>query len=334
MGVGVIKTPVDIRDRKNVVKEEIIRLTTDASITDGTEEMAYLHGGSTGQVYEVRTGECAELLALGNKAQSNQDYVRIVDKEGTQWNKFLTHTDVGKNELPLNLLQGFEQLFMSWGYKSLLESTTTICPTLKVARGDEINTYVGASGGDISTATPIVYIIRRFMAGAKIEYNNFNLFDGGLASPRIYFSEYSKLATTTTSTWTQLYQKEVLKNEAYKFFSTGIWPGVLGGTAGNLEEAKIMIDDPEFEYNRYYVDPTYNQLPFVNTYEIDTSYDPTITASVTQSQVLEHMHRHAPTIDIKKDHNHDVRIWVKDDGTAETNVVSVMKGIKLKLERA
>jgi hypothetical protein len=325
----VNRSTTRVVSRKKKVKEEIIRLETDGAIGANAEEQMYPYGGSSGQPsYEVRIGEAAELIALGIHTVANMEYARIHDKDKTEWNQFLTQNTIGNNALPFNHLEHFERRCMSWGYGSFLSAKgreQAIAPTLKVAEGDEINVEIGAGASAITSANYGVMVVRRYLSGSNIDYKHFNKYDGGLASNKYFYNLYNKLAATTAGSWTAGWLKEIIRNEGYKFFTGGVIPTT------NLVEAKVIIDDPTTEYNKYFVNSSYNQLPYVDTYALDTGYDPTATASVSRTGWISKMHRFIPTIDILKNRNKDLTIYLKDSGTQATNVYHRLLGVKFLL---
>lgn len=308
-----------ILPRTALVKEEIVRYTTDDAITANNEEMAYLYGGSSGEAYEVKIGEMVEVISAGAKPATNMGWLRFTDSDGKQWNQFRCEATHPKNELPFNQQVNFERLMMSWGYKSFLTAKDGYTYTWKLPMGDKIKPYFQAGTADVTAATPLGMVIRRYLPGADIDPGYGQYYDGGLASNRRYENNTQLLDTTNAGTWTRAWQLELLKNEAYKFFTGGVH------TPTHLLESQIYVDYPQVLYNSYYTAPTYNQLPFNNTYSI--CYDPTLTAETCAD--LDRMARFLPTITVHNLHNKTLEIWSKDDGAVATNVLVNMKGIKV-----
>lgn len=319
------------RLKQNLVEEQIIRYTTDGTIDSGDTEEAYLFGGNSGDTYEVKSGECVELVAMGVYARDNLQSTAIKDEQNTEWNSFYTSNDYMGNSLSYHDgLVNFEERLKGWGYnefnskyvrdivKGVLNGNrprsdlraANIAPTLKLSEGDNLKVFLTAKDtGSVDSEVPIVMKIRRYKNGYPVDYSNYHEYDGGLGSNKIYWEDWNTISSTTASQWEQIYKKQILKNEAYKFYTAGVLP------SANLKEAKINIDDGRVEKDQYYVHPDYNQLPFTDQYEIDTSYDPTKTASVTSYTSIHDMHRFVPTIDIVKDNNEDLTVDVKDSGT-------------------
>ena len=341
MSQGVmIQTPkANPTVKPNLVEEKIVMLTTSASFTSQTE--AYKYGGSAGDIFEVRSGECVELIGMGVKSQANLESITIKNRDHTTWNTFYTAPDYGANALPFSQMVNFENRLTNWGFNSFKSRYVSdivsdvlqgarprsdlrlanIAPTLKLGEGDQIRVFANPSA-TVSSAVPIALIIRKYKKGYPVNYSAFDEYDGGLRSNKQYFEEHGKLTTSTANTWSEVYSKQVLKNEAYKFHQVGIL------SATNLVQAKISIDDRKVEKDRYYVAPTYNQLPFNDQYELNASYDPTETAVVTNVLDIQKMHRFKPTIDILKDHNEDITIDVMDGGSTASNLVCRIMGVR------
>jgi hypothetical protein len=311
------------------VKEHVVRFQSDGAISANAEDELYPFEGSSGNpVYEAPNGEGIELIAMGINTVANLDFHRITDKDGTEWNKFLTQNTVGYNEMPMNQMYHFEHLMRSWGFGGFLSPKGrqgSVAPTLKLSEGDEIRVYANAGASAVTSAHYGAAIVRRYLQGSEVDYRHFNYYDGGLKSQKWFYNDYQKLTATTAGQWTQAWILQVLRNEGYKFF-TG---GVLSVT--NLVEARINIDYPTTEYNKYFVAPTYNQLPYVNTYALNTGYDPTATAEITRTSWIDTMHRFIPTIDILKNRNKDLRVYLKDGGSQASTIYTRMIGVKYNL---
>ena len=312
------------------VKEEIIRFEYPNAIASGEEVEMTLFNGSGATYYTVRNGEGVELLSLGINTPAGGKYLRVRDRDNTQWNEFFVKdyadTSMSSNELPFHNRLNFEQMMMSWGYKSFLSSSTdSIAPTLKLPDGDRLRLFLESDAAITSgTTIPAVAIVRRYLAGSDVNYKHFNTYDGGLRSNKRYWNNTQELATTVAGTWTTAWEEQYLRNEAYKYFQGGIQ--TLDATnAAHLIEAKIMIDDPQTEYNKYYINPSYNVLPWTRTYTVP---DLNSTATDTIHTLDVQTHRFAPTIDVLHNRNKDLKVNVKDDGTAVTDIYTRMYGVR------
>ena len=329
--------------KKNLVEEKIIRYTSSGSTGDGATEEAFRFGASAGDIFSVRSGECVELIQMGVKAVDGLKSVTIKDDNETEWNTFYTAPYYGANSLPFYQAVDFEKRLMSWGYNSFDSrhvrnivqgvmrgdrprddmKAANIAPTLKLPEGDKLKCYITAEpGSTIDEPVPIYFKVRRYKHGYPVAYSNFHEYDGGMASNKQYWEDFNILAATTDGKWVEAYQKQILKNEAFKFYSAGVL------SAANLLEAKINIDDGRVEKDKYYVHPEYNQLPFGEQYQVDTSYDPGETAPVEQFASIATMHRFRPTIDIVKDNNEDITVSVRDNGSSASDVVVRLLGVR------
>ena len=338
-----IKSTTKVVNSQKRVREEVIRWEYDAAahnITAGTEVEMYLYGGSPGDRHEVRIGECEEFLKLGiNPAYDTGaptnfyiDTMRIFDRDSSEWNKFLAIpalTRMNANQLPFNNALNFERLAMSWGYKSYLSSPNALAPTLKFPEGDQLRLGITANlAGNITAGTNRTYgIVRRFLAGSDVDYRHFNECDGGLKSNKRFYNDVQYLSATVVSAWVQSWRLQIIRNEAYKFYQGGVLPDVKLGTAAMVSyllEAKILIDDPQTEFNKYFVNHNYNCLPFADsTHSYSDGSVNTPWAWKTERQ-----HRFSPTIDILKNRNKDLTVYVKDDGTQATKIYTVLTGLK------
>lgn len=319
MAGRAVNSKAKVLSRNALVKEEVVRYTTDGAISANAEEHAYLYNQSAGNYYQVKTGEMVEVIAAGNLPQTNQDSIRFTDDDGKQWNKFMTETSFPRNELPFNQMHNFERQMMSWGYQSFLTAPDGYAYTWKLAQGDKIKPLVKAGSSAVSAATPLGIVIRRYLQGANVESAYGGHYDGGLQSNRWYYNDPQTLSSTTASTETQAWTLSLLKSEAYKFFTGGIYAPT------NLLTAKIYIDYPLTLYNQYYVAPTYNNLPYNNTYGV--APDHTLTAS--ENIYFEKMSRFTPTISVTNLNNKSLDVYVKDSGSTASNVRVRMVGVKM-----
>jgi hypothetical protein len=335
----VVQAKPKIVNTMKRVKEEIIRYNCPAgtyAVGQNVEQELYPGSGMT--YYTVRIGEGIELLGLG----TNNEYVAVgpeyfdqltvQDFNGSEWNKFYVvpteHTLQSSNELPFNRMVNFERMMMSWGYKSFLSTNKDIAPTLKMPEGDKLRVFLrnGPTTPKTILATdivPTVAVVRRYLPGSDIDYKHFDQYDGGIKSTKRFYNDFQRLATTVAGTDTLAWDLTIIRNEAYKFFQAGVL-GEDSAVATNLVQGRIMIDDPLTEYNKYFVNPAYNNLPFTDTNRI---YLP-ILAGVDAVTNIEQTHRFAPTIDVLKNRNKDLRLYVRDNGVAATNVISRFYGIR------
>lgn len=331
---------------KNLVEEKIIRYTApESELGAGQSTEAYHFEGSAGDLYEVRSGEAVELIALGVKAQDNLESITIKDDNNTEWNTFFTGGEYQQNTLPFYQSVDFEERLLDWGYNSFDSKhvrnivqgvmkgdrpredlkAANIAPTLKLGEGDSLKVFAQAkSDNAVSTDVPIYAKIRRYKNGYPVDYSNFHEYDGGLESNKQYYEDFGQIDSTETGKWTPVYRKQVLKNEAFKFYSAGVW------ATPNLMQAKINIDDGRVEKDRYFTNPDYNMLPFVDQYEMEDTNDDVTDLTVNRLPIHS-MHRFRPTIDIVKDNNEDITLSVKDDGTSADDVVARVLGIRHRL---
>jgi hypothetical protein len=341
----VVQAKPQIINTMKRVKEEIIRYDSPAhAYAAGEQQEMELFQGSGMTYYTVRIGEGIELLALGTKSKYTKvsagdaahffDRLTVQDFNGSEWNKFYIvpteRTQQASNELPFTRLVNFERLMMSWGYKSFLSTNKDIAPTLKMSEGDKLRLFLRNNAGatfDISGVAaprvPTVAVVRRFLPGSDIDYKHFDQYDGGIKSTKRYYTDYQPLTTTTAGTDTEAWNLTIIRNEAYKFFQAGVLASD-PTTAARLIQGKIMIDDPLTEYNKYYLNPTYNNLPFCDTHSL--YQDPTAGAAYINQ--IEQTHRFAPTIDVLKNRNKDLKLYVRDNGNAAANIVSRFYGIR------
>jgi len=338
----VVKSTTKVVASQKRVKEEIVRFQYAAgtyNIAAGTEVELYTHGGTPGDRHDVRIGECEELLALGiDPAMDGANYIdelRVTDRDGSEWNKFLTipaTLRMNANQLPFNSSLNFERQMMSWGFRSFLSSPIDLAATFKEPEGDDLRLYIHANAaGNITAGNNRSFaVVRRYLAGSDVDFRHFNQYDGGLKSNKRYYNDVQYLATTVANQWVQSWRLQILRNEAYKFFEGGVLPDVTYTSAktSHLVEAKIMIDDPMTEYNKYFVNHNYNNLPFVNSSYVFADSN---GAGAPDIWPLEKKHRFAPTIDILKNRNKDLTIYVKDDGTPATKVYTQAAGIKYQI---
>lgn len=340
----VIKSTTKVVASMKRVKEEILRYQYEAAthnIAAGVERELYSYGGTPGDRHDVRIGECEELLAFGIDPAYHAatggfiDQLRATDRDGSEWNKFLTIpalVRMNANQLPFNSQLNFERQMMSWGYRSFLSSPIDLAATWKLPEGDDYRflIHANAAGAVNSGNNRAFAVVRRYLAGSDVDFRHFNQYDGGLKSNKRYYNDVQYLATTVVNQQVQAWRLQILRNEAYKFFQGGVLPDVTYTYAktSHLLEARIMIDDPMTEYNKYFVNHNYNILPFVNSSFIFADSN---GAGAPDIWPLERMHRFAPTIDILKNRNKDLTVYVQDDGVVATEIYVNMIGVKYQI---
>lgn len=343
---SVVQAQPKVVNTAKRVKEEIIRWDSpihNYAVGEIVEQELFQGSGMT--YYTVRIGEGVELLSLGtaNKAGATWqtggtipgfthfDQLIVQDFNGAEWNKFhivpTEQTAQASNTLPFNRMVNFERQMMSWGYKSFLSTNKDIAPTLKLPEGDKLRVFLRNSqtGAFNITGTsprvPTCAITRRYLPGSDIDYKHFDQYDGGIRSQKRYYEDYQTISATTPGTDTEAWNLTIIRNEAYKFFQAGVL-GASSSTATNLVGAKIMIDDPLTEYNKYYVSSIANNLPFTDTY---ANYVPGTTPAITYH---DQTHRFAPTIDVLKNRNKDLKMYIRDNGTNAGIVTTRFYGIR------
>jgi len=336
----VIRSKTAVVKSQKKVKEEIVRMTTAAIAAASTEQDGYIYGGSAGQHLDVRIGECIELLSMGvcpspqssslPSHQANLQDTKIRNRDNTQWNIFRTALP-NNIQLPFNGGYNFERALMSWGYKSFLHNAKDVAPTLKLPEGDQLKlSMITSTGGATTVAIPSYFVVRRYLNGSDVDYKHFDQYDGGLKSGKWFYNDVQDITATSAGIWTRAWQLQLLRNEAYKFFTGGIRPDVDNATgkdaptASRMLETKITIDHPTIEFNKYYTGRGFNQLPFVTT----SSVQKVTGVATAYYEYLEHEHRFSPTIDIVKDRNKDLNIYCKDDGNNSGAVIARMTGSK------
>lgn len=342
-----VKSQTKIVNSAKRVREQLLRWEWDANtnnITAGTSVELYELNGSPGDKHDVRIGECEEVLEVGiepafdsiaTPAANYIDEMRLFDKDGSQWNRFLTihpFTRMNANQLPFNSAKNFENEMMTWGYKSFLNSAKSLAPTWKLPEGDEQRIEITANGaGNITDGYNRTFgVNRRYLPGSDVDYKHFNQYDGGLKSNKTYYNDVQYLATTVTNQWTQSWNLALNRNEGYKFFQGGVLPDVDRSAAdltSHLVESKLMIDDPQWEYNKYFVNHNYNNLPFVNSSSIYS--DGSIATAWVHD--VERMHRFTPTVDVLKNRNKSLTMYLQDDGVAATDTYTHMTGVKYQI---
>lgn len=364
------KTATKVVSRQKLVKEEIVRFTATVPIAAGVEVEAFPFGGSAGEAtFEARIGECAELLAAGVTPSIGMERTRFIDRNQTEWNRFITKRstsvvlaaptlaevnndafDFGINELPINILHHFEKEMLSWGFASFLSEGVKMkqanaAPTWKIPEGDQIRTLIQATdvafdadAKGVAAAPSGILIVRRYLAGSAVDYKHFDNYDGGLKSNKYYWQDPQRLATTIKGQFTRSWFLQLIKNEGYKFFTGGV---AQAGDAGpvdtrNLVSSRIVIDDPTTTYNNYFVAQTFNQLPFIDTWaynrEQSSLADIPAVTNTYKTQLLDKVHRFIPTIDVLKNRNRDLSVFVQDTGGAvATKIYTKLTGVKYQL---
>jgi hypothetical protein len=222
---------------------------------------------------------------------------------------------------------------MSWGFKSFLSSLEAMASTLKLPEGDELNIAIqaNAAGNIVAGQNRTFAVTRRYLPGSDVDYRHFNEYNGGLKSNNKFYNEHQYLATTVVNQWTQAWRLQIIRNEAYKIFTGGVLPDVVNlavtPQVSHLVESKILIDDPLWEYNKYFTNHEYNNLPFIDS---NSTYSNGLVAAAYPWK-LEKKHRFTPTIDVLKNRNRDLTVYVKDDGNHALRLYTVMTGVKFQI---
>jgi hypothetical protein len=198
-----------------------------------------------------------------------------------------------------------------------------MAPTWKLSEGDTLYVKETADGTGMTTGSNAVLVTRRYKRGSVIDFKHFHQLDGGLKSIKKYHNDDQTLSVTTASTFTSAWTYSLLKNEMFKYLTVGV------KTATNLQRARIMVDQPEFQYNEYYCHASYNQLPYVETADIDTGYDPTITASVSRTTYINEMIVLTPSVDVIKGVNKTLDVYLCDTGSTASNARVRFAGVRI-----
>ncbi len=331
---------------KNLVEEEFILYVVNAGeLSAGETDEAYLAYGSPGDVYEVNQGECIELISLG-VVTGGPLHVTVRDSDMTEWNTFFVSNPDSTptaNSLPFNVPVNFEERLLNWGYNSFDSKhvrnivqgvkkgdrprddlkDANIAPTLKMPEGDELRIFVTkpASGGEVAVDggvikedTIIVAKIRRYKNGYPVDCMNFNRYDGGLESYKQYYEDFGQ--ATVGEDFESVCSKTLVKNEAFKFYSAGVWTP----SSDDLYESMITIDDGRVEKDKYLTMGTINQLPFT-----DRLYSDSVMLKAK-------MHRFRPTIDIIQGNNEDITLSSRISPSGSlSNVVARFLGVRHEL---
>ena len=257
--------------------------------------------------YDVPIGEALEVLAVKAEPVPNQQSTEIRNLNQREWNSYITNDGINRNTLPFGKPYLFPRRY-----------------TLKMSEGDRIRIFVTpTAGSNFGTATGFyTAVVRRYKSGSGVDYKNFDDFDGGLNSLAHYWEQnVFDVADTTTNTWSNAMLLDIVKNEAYYIMSAGVTP------TANLNTSRIFIDD-QIVFNEYTTRTTANELPFVDTNYIDTTFDPTLTAITAQNVNVEHMHRFNPVLKAVKNRNKNVRVQFLDSGTAAVDALTRWFGVK------
>lgn len=317
---------VEVKGIKTI-KEDNFRLTDDGTVAANSEEDMYEFGKTVSDQYKVKQEECIEVLKIGVQPDSHSSSIRGVDYEKQQWNVFKTESGEGKNTLPFNIHKTFEEEMMDWGYRSYLSKigpNDSMAPTWKMSEGDTLYVKQTADSIGISSGSRAVLVTRRYKRGSTVDFKHFHQLDGGLKSIKKYHNDDQLLASTTTSTYTSAWTYSLLKNEMFKYLTVGVY------SVTNLVEAKIMVDNPEFQYNEYFVAPTYNQLPYVDTCNLDTGYTWTTTAGTTsRTSLINQMIILTPSVDVVKGVNKTLDVLLKDGGSSASNSRVRFTGVRI-----
>jgi hypothetical protein len=205
--------------------------------------------------------------------------------------------------------RSMEETMMEWGYSTYLANVRPgvdyLAPTWKLSEGDEIYAIQKAGAAPIATGSKAVLVTRRYMKGSSVDFKHFHTIDGGLGNPKRFYNNDQLLGTTVTGLLTDAWTYDLVKNEAFKYFFLGIEPGA----TSKLVSATVKIDDPEKEYNTYFVNKTYNQLPYVDKVDIVE------VAVATTYHAISDLPQLQPTLDVVKGTNKSLKVKMLDDGT-------------------
>ena len=207
-----------------------------------------------------------------------------------------------------------------------------MAPTLKIPEGDQLRPFIRANtAGNIVAGTNRTFgVVRRYLSGSDVDWKHFNSYDGGLKSNKQYYNDVQYLSTTVANRWVISWTNTIIRNEAYKFFQGGILPDANLATAAmvsRLTQAKILIDDPQTQYNEYYCNAHFNNLPFMSS--THTYGDGSV--ATPWAWPLERQHRFTPTIDVVKNRNKNLVVYVQDDGNVATDIYTAMIGVKFQV---
>ena len=272
--------------------------------------------------YYVNSNEGLELVKLGVDPAANVEYTYVKNRDNTDWqrNGFLTTNDARMNELPYTSMRDWSMITARISPDMTLKRPIT----LKMSTGDKLQVSLTSDGTAVTAASPVGAVVRRWVsenaADTKYLAGYGNTF-GGIESNGQAYNILKKITSTSVNSWTDVIDFDILKDELYSFISLGI------GTAdAHADIAKIMIDD-EYEYNTYPIDV----LPLM-TGLVNTSYDPTGTAAVTQYGMVESEYDFSQPLVVSKTRNKNITVQVKDDGTAVSGALYArLMGVRYKL---
>jgi hypothetical protein len=308
-----------------LIQEDNFMMVDNGTIATLSSQQMYEYGKSSSSFYTVKQEECVEVLKIGIAPDTDCASLLMRDDENLLWNEFTTISSEGCNTLPFNARRTFEETMMEWGYLSYLtwknldvnrQRQMFLAPTWKLSEGMRPDVYEYADVTGISTGSKAIMLTRRYKKGSQVDFKYFHTIDGGLKSGKKYHNDDQQLATTVASQDTLAWEYDFLKNESFKFFMMGI--GALSMT--NLVSGKIMIDDPEKQWMKFFCGPTFNQFPYVDTHNIDTSVS--AVHQINETSLI------VPTLDTSKGANKNLRVYLKDDGTPETILNVRFQGVR------
>jgi len=295
-----------------LIKEDSFLLQNSGTIAANAEQDMFENDKTAGTNYLIKQDECVEVLKLSYNPDANSASLRFTDREKQQWNSFITADGEGANTLPFNAHRTFEEIMMDWGYKSHLSNVSAgdaICTTWKLSEGDNIIVKesadtVGIAGG-VNKAT---LLTRRYLKGSYVDFKHFHTLHGGLGSTKKFYNDDQVLAVTVASQYVSAWSYSILKNEAFKYFNLGV------KAVANLQQCKVMIDSPEYQYNEYFTNAAYNHLPYVDTSDLDTGN----AGPATRTSFINTMPLLVPTVEVRKGVNKTLDVFVKDNSAPAT----------------
>jgi hypothetical protein len=268
--------------------------------------------------YKIPDGHCAELFAVGVQPDidtggtaSNLQYISIARDGRDIGLKFLCN-HMGKNSLPYgdpDSIQPIRLLDYPMHRGNL---------TIKFNEGQTIQIVANAKGTLQSEVNARAKILLYEPVDAAMYYgatiSNFASLPGGVeqAMPVMLFADFVEdFATTVRSAWQDAYSKSVKDYEQITLSHVGVVPHS-HANALKIYDHRLKWEAPEYEpYFR--ITSGINSLPFGD----DAEYQPT---QKLPSVVADHVFT-----------NTDMKIQVKDDGSAAATVSVQLLGLYRKV---
>jgi len=276
--------------------------------------------------YEVESNECIELVELGVASVANLLKTYVRNKDNTDWQTygFITAgTDARTNELPYANRRDWTKVLAPISPDVSIRRA----PSLKMSTGDRFKVVVKAGSSAVSSDVEVVAVLRKRIAQNPKEQDIVEHWGeqfGGINSNAQYYTINGSISSTTANAWTDIISMDLLKSELYAFNKIGISP------ASHLDRARIYVDD-QFEYNQYPCSTSRNMIPLVPDWTAIT-YDPTLTSETTTYGYVRREYIFANPLVIKKTSNMNLKVQVKDDGTAVSSTVwARLAGMRYKI---